>query len=184
MKSRVGRYPTPKRPVFVSYVFDDGGREDAGYKGSTGDCVTRAIAIATRLPYQQIYDALNALGKSERPSKRQRGRSNARTGVYRTTYHQYLTSLGWNWTPTMFIGQGCKVHLRADELPQGRLVVALSKHIVAVIDGVIHDTDDPSRGGTRCVYGYFQHDASSNRSLDQLPSRLRMTAIAAFKGKL
>jgi hypothetical protein len=57
----------------------------------------------------------------------------------------------------MFIGQGCKVHLRADELPKGRLVVALSKHIVAVIDGVIHDTDDPSRGGTRCVYGYFQN---------------------------
>jgi hypothetical protein len=24
-----------------------------------------------------------------------------------------------------------------------------------VIDGVIHDTFDPSRGGTRCVYGYW-----------------------------
>ena len=60
----------------------------------------------------------------------------------------------------MFIGQGCKVHLRADELPKGRLVVALSKHIVAIIDGVIHDTGDPSRGGTRCVYGYFQNNAA------------------------
>jgi hypothetical protein len=107
-------------------------------------------------PISGGIDALNALGKNERPSKRRRGQSNARTGVYRTTYHQYLTSLGWKWTPTMFIGQGCKVHLRADELPKGRIVVALSKHIVAVIDGVIHDTDDPSRGGTRCVYGYFQ----------------------------
>ena len=55
----------------------------------------------------------------------------------------------------MAIGQGCKVHLRADELPTGRLIVAVSKHITAVIDGVIHDTHDCSRSGTRCVYGYF-----------------------------
>jgi hypothetical protein len=25
-----------------------------------------------------------------------------------------------------------------------------------VIDGVVHDTHDPRRGGTRCVYGYYQ----------------------------
>jgi hypothetical protein len=25
------------------------------------------------------------------------------------------------------------------------------------IDGVIHDTHDPSRNGTRFVYGYWQH---------------------------
>jgi len=24
-----------------------------------------------------------------------------------------------------------------------------------VLDGVIHDTHDPSRGGRRCVYGYW-----------------------------
>jgi hypothetical protein len=60
---------------------------------NSGNCYRHAM------PYQQIYDALNVLGKNERPSKRRRGQSNARTGVYRTTYHQYLTSLGWKWTP-------------------------------------------------------------------------------------
>jgi hypothetical protein len=55
----------------------------------------------------------------------------------------------------MQIGSGCKVHLRDGELPTGRLVVFVSKHYTAVIDGVIHDTYDPSRAGTRCVYGYF-----------------------------
>jgi hypothetical protein len=64
--------------------------------------------------------------------------------------------LGWVWTPTMQIGSGCTVHLRADELPPGRLVVSVSKHLTAVIDGVIHDTHDCSRRGTRCVYGYWQ----------------------------
>jgi hypothetical protein len=55
----------------------------------------------------------------------------------------------------MRVGSGCRVHLRADELPPGRLIVRVSKHVAAVIDGVIHDTFDCSRGGTRCVYGYF-----------------------------
>lgn len=140
----------------MKYVFDDGGREAAGYKGKAGDCVTRAIAIATGKPYQEAYDAINALGENERTGKRKRGTSNARTGVYKQTKKRYLESIGWKWTPTMFIGQGCKVHLKAEELPAGRIVVALSKHSCAVIDGVIHDTHDPSRNETRCVYGYFK----------------------------
>jgi len=59
----------------------------------------------------------------------------------------------------MAIGQGCKVHLRAEELPPGRLVVQVSKHVTAVIDGVIYDTHDCSRGGTRCVYGLWRKEA-------------------------
>jgi hypothetical protein len=72
-------------------------------------------------------------------------------------YDRYLVDHGWTWTPTMKIGQGCTVHLRAEELPSGRLIVRVSRHMCAVIDGVIHDTHDPSREGTRCVYGYWSH---------------------------
>ena len=36
------------------------------------------------------------------------------------------------------------LHLRDQELPPG-LIVAVTKHIVAVIDGVIHDTHDCSQ---------------------------------------
>jgi hypothetical protein len=139
----------------LPYVFDDGGRKAAGYKGKTGDCVTRAIAIATGKPYQEVYDAINALAANERTGKRKRGRSSSRTGVYGTTQRKYLASIGWKFTPTMQIGSGCKVHLAKGELPMGRLIVSVSKHTTAVIDGVIHDTHDCSREGTRCVYGYF-----------------------------
>jgi hypothetical protein len=66
-----------------------------------------------------------------------------------------MKELGFTWTPTMTIGSGCTVHLRADELPSGRLVCSVSNHNVAVIDGVIHDTYDCSRKGSRCVYGYW-----------------------------
>ena len=81
--------------------------------------------------------------------------SSARNGVFRQTCQRVLESLGWRWIPTMKIGAGCRVHLKAAELPAGRLIVRCSKHTTAVIDGIIHDTYDPSRAGTRCVYGYF-----------------------------
>ncbi|HEY0308112.1 MAG TPA: hypothetical protein VGB94_08125 [Acidobacteriaceae bacterium] len=139
----------------MEFIFHDGGRATAGYKGRTGDCVTRAIVIATGKTYQEVYDELNRLAQAECVSKRKKKRSNSRTGVYRQTYQRYLESLGWQWTSTMSIGSGCQIHLRASELPQGPLLVKVSRHLTAVIDGVLYDTYNCSRGGTRCVYGYF-----------------------------
>jgi hypothetical protein len=140
----------------IQLVINDGGREAAGYRGKAGDCVTRAIAIATGLPYQEVYAMVNAASIGERTGKRKRGVSSARTGVYKQTTRKVMQGLGWQWTPTMQIGSGCKVHLRADELPTGRLIVTLSGHVAAVIDGVLHDTFNCSRDGTRCVYGYWR----------------------------
>jgi hypothetical protein len=54
---------TGMAPGRIEHVFNDGGRSAAGYKGSTGDCVVRAIAIATCKPYTEVYDALKALAK-------------------------------------------------------------------------------------------------------------------------
>lgn len=139
----------------MKFVKNDGGRADAGFKGSAGDCAVRAISIATGTPYQEVYDAINALGSKERTGRRKRGTSNARTGVYKGAVHKYMASIGWAWTPTMQIGSGCKVHVRSEELPTGRLVLNLSRHYAAVIDGALHDTHDCSRDGTRCVYGYW-----------------------------
>ena len=136
----------------MHYEFNDGGRALAGYKGVTGDCAVRAIAIATEMPYQVVYDTINKIGAAERTK---RGRSNARTGVYKSAVRTYMATLGWTWTPTMSIGSGCRVHLRPEELPAGRIIVSLSRHYAAVIDGVLHDNHDCSRAGTRCVYGYW-----------------------------
>jgi hypothetical protein len=136
-------------------VYDDGGRQAAGFKGEADDCVTRSIAIATAQPYLEVYGALNQEAKRERPRAKGR-RSSARTGMFKSTYRRYLERLGWRWQPTMQIGGGCQVHLRVGELPPGRLLVQVSRHLTAVINGVIHDTHDPGRGGTRCVYGIWR----------------------------
>lgn len=140
----------------MRFEYNDGGRAAAGYKGEAGDCGARAIAIATRRPYQEVYDAINVLAKRERRGKRKRKISTARDGVYVQTMHRYMEQIGWEWVPTMRIGSGCTVHMREDELPAGRLILRVSKHYCAVIDGIICDTYDPSREGTRCVYGYWK----------------------------
>lgn len=137
------------------WIYDDGGRKDAGYRGDTGDCVTRAIAIATQDDYQRVYAILHGLARDRGATGR---KASPRNGVARKDYDRYLTAIGWTWTPTMGIGTGCTTHLTADELPSGRIIARLSRHLCAVIDGVVHDTFDPSRDGTRCVYGYWKED--------------------------
>lgn len=139
----------------MDFIKNDGGRAAAGYKGLTGDCACRAIAIAAEMPYQEVYDLILRFAKEEKPSKTRRGISHPRTGVHMVTMKAVMEHLGWYWVPTMGIGTGTTTHLRKHELPRGRIVVRLSRHFAAVLDGVVHDTYRPDRGGQRAVYGYW-----------------------------
>lgn len=159
----------------MKWVYDDGGREAAGYKGAAGDCCARAFAIAMQRPYREVYDEfakINAgqMGRSRR-AKAQRGKRSARNGVFVTCagFKRWLKEQGWEWVPCMKIGQGCTVHLADGELPMGRIVARVSRHVCAVIDGVVRDTWDPQRTtvyfdsegnrthtSERCVYGYYR----------------------------
>jgi hypothetical protein len=144
----------------MKFQYNDGGRAAAGYKGKTGDCVARSIAIAANLSYQEIYDRLAQGNADQRKSKRSSkatGKNTASHGisVKRKWFKDYMEELGFKWVSTMGIGTGCKVHLKEEELPKGRIIVALSKHYAAIIDGVLNDTYEETRGGTRCVYGYW-----------------------------
>lgn len=145
-----------KRKKEDRWQFHDGGRKDAGFKGKAGDCFVRAVAIASEREYGDVYRAVGAAAKKEKPSKRRRGMSAPRTGVHSVTARSFMAEMGWTWVPTMTIGSGCKTHLRHDELPKGRIIARLSRHYVAVVDGVVLDTYDCTREGTRCVYGYWK----------------------------
>lgn len=164
----------------ATWVYNDGGRSNYFNGKGVGDCVARAITIASGMDYKEVYDALAEGQAGQRVMKRARRRfvynhttkrmamqdgkikytKTAQHGinVKRKWFKDLMHEWGFSWSPCMQIGQGCKVHLRADELPAGRLVVAVSKHYTCVIDGVIHDTYDCSRGGTRCVYGYWVYN--------------------------
>jgi hypothetical protein len=150
----------------------DGGRAAAGFVGTTGDCVVRSVAIASGRPYREVYEALSEGCKTQRVTKRGKAKASARDGVNvtRKWFKDYMAAAGFVWVPTMQIGTGCRVHLVKGELPMGRLVVSVSKHYTAVVDGVIYDTHNPQRRihwrnaatgqiervSERCVYGYWQ----------------------------
>ena len=140
----------------MRFKYSDGGRSKYFKAEHVGDCVCRAICNATGKDYKEVYDMLNAECKvTNLPKKRRSNTNSARNGVYRKTYQKVLEKLGWVWHPTMTIGSGCKVHLRRRELPNGVLIVSVSKHLTCVKNGVLYDTYDCSREGTRCVYGYY-----------------------------
>lgn len=142
----------------IPFTYNDGGRSAAGFKGHTGDCFVCAATIASGLTYQFIYDLVIKESARERTNTKHRKgrRSHPRTGVFRATAERVLTRLGFEKVSVMTVGSGCTTHLRSDELPPtGKIVVNLSKHFAAVIDGTLMDTHDCSRRGTRCVYSYW-----------------------------
>jgi hypothetical protein len=144
----------------ICFIKNDGGRSDSGYVGRAGDCATRAIAIVTNRPYFKVYSELAWINMSmpKTRGRRTAGIHSAAHGIYTSSvlFRRYMIDLGFTWIPTMGIGTGCRVHLRSDELPKGRIIVKVSNHLAAVIDGVLHDIYDCSRNGTRCVYGYWR----------------------------
>ena len=126
--------------------YDDGGRSKYFAASKVGDCVTRAVAIVTQQDYKEVYDVIHDIvGYSPR------------NGVRKKDVKKVMAAFGGKWHSCMTIGSGCKTHLEDGEIPMhGRIVCSVSKHLVAVIDGVIHDTFDASRNGNRCVYGYWE----------------------------
>ena len=131
----------------IGYRYDDGGRAAAGYRGKTGDCVVRAIAICAREDYRSVYGTMaehmkangyaasgNAYATRERSRKapRRRGQLTARR-----VQDRVLASYGFT-----------KVSLLAGERPTyteahrryGDCVVGTTKHVVAIVGGALRDT--------------------------------------------
>jgi hypothetical protein len=78
--------------------------------------------------------------------------------VFKRVAKKYIEEIvGWQWIATMSIGSGCRVHVKADELPNNdTIILNLSKHFACVKNGELYDIFDCSREGTRCVYGYWK----------------------------
>lgn len=139
----------------LPWIYNDGGRAKAGFKGGANDCVCRSIAITTNQDYKEVYNEINSMA-FDYHRKHGGEPSHARTGIQSKLTREIMKQFGFDWHPTMLIGSGCTVHLRIGDLPhRGRLICSVTRHVVAIIDGWIHDTHDPSRNGTRCVYGYW-----------------------------
>lgn len=125
----------------LPFVETDGGRWATGRfkRRYTGDCVTRALAIAEDLPYMLVY---RELGR-----RMQRfGRKGAGNGVYGVVYEPMLREAGY----TCEVFRGVTL-INADLPTKGTLIVHAkargangrmrhASHLFTIIDGVIHDT--------------------------------------------
>lgn len=127
----------------MAYVYNDGGRTDAGYKGTAGDCGARAMAIALDLYYQAAYDELAQANKDAGGAK------SARNGIMKDVYSKVLERHGWVWHPApKFVGR--KAY--ASDMPEGTVIARMAGHFVCIIDGVVQDTFDCSH---KMVYGFW-----------------------------
>ena len=108
------------------------------------------------MDYKKIYNHINHLEKTIKVCKNEIGGS-AREGVRPRVYKHYLEKeLNFKWVSLCRIGQKEKTHLKTSELPKNKtLILRLSNHLTCVKNGILYDTYDCSREGTRIVYGYW-----------------------------
>jgi hypothetical protein len=104
----------------MPWIYDDGGRSAARFRGRAGDCAARFTAIAAEIGCCDVRDAPGVAVQRERPRAVPR-RSSPRIGVATSAIRRLLAELGSTGMPTMGIGSGCWAHLRGDELAAGRL---------------------------------------------------------------
>lgn len=144
----------------LPWTEDDGGRAAAGFGGTAGDCVVRAICIALGQDYEATYTDIMALAAAS-PAK----------GVCTSVLRPYLGQRGWGFH---YVG---RKPLNAANLPQQpRLIVSLNQHVAAIVDGVVRDTYSSAGKGQRKFYGYFA-PASEAAVVDEDPrvKRARIT---------
>lgn len=140
----------------MQWVRDDGGRARAGYPDDhdRGDCVTRAIAIALKLPYREVYDAMNERARQGHGDYTGRGkRRSAVTGMAAFEYGPWLRERGWRYVS---LPPGATFF----DLPmRGRLLVSMHRHLCCLVDGVLYDTGDCSQRGFAKINGYWRQTA-------------------------
>lgn len=127
----------------MDFVYSDGGRAAAGYKGTAGDCGARAMAIALGLDYKAVYKELAQANADHGRAK------SARNGMNKDIYSEVLKRHGWVWKPApKFVGRKA----RCSDMPAGTVIAKQAHHFVAVIDGIPHDIWDCTH---KMVYGYW-----------------------------
>lgn len=143
----------------MKFIYNDGGRSKYFKATNVGDCAVRAICNATGKDYKEVYNSINRLAKTEKVTILKQGVSSARDGVYKESMSKYIEDeLGWKWHSCCNFGSSKRTHLTESEVPSGTIIARLSKHFTCVKDGVLYDTYDCSRGGTRMIYGYWSKD--------------------------
>lgn len=125
-----------------NWVKDDGGRAEAGYASIYGDCMYRSLAIAAQMPFIAARTLIVEAIRLERAAAPRAPTMK----LMMTAQPKVMEALGWPRTVVRQKGQP-RQWLEPEQLPLGRLVVLVGggSHFLAVIDRVVHDSQEPSR---------------------------------------
>lgn len=139
----------------MKHVYNDGGRKEAGYKGSARDCVCRSISIATGLSYKEVYSVL------ARMNKRVTGRKSARNGIHTGMewFKELMEIWGFEWhqAPSFYV-------YNFNHFPKrGTFIVDMPSHYTVVMAGEIHDTYDPRVLRNQAIKGYWKKKRYPNK---------------------
>ena len=133
----------------IDYQYDDGGREAAGYRGRTGDCVVRAIAVCARQDYRAVYLTMaehmkrngyaasgNAYAIRERNRKAPRRKGQI---AARRVQDRVLELYGFR---KVRLPAGARPTFTEGRRRYGDCIVGTTKHVAAVVEGALRDTFD------------------------------------------
>lgn len=128
------------------WIQTDAGRATSKRKAQRNDCTVRALAIARKLPYDTAYDILKAAGRVS-------GRG--------FDFAQWINDQPWATKLSFPAVKGKRRMTPAQfcqDYPAGVYILRAAKHVIAVCDGVLHDTFENSPD--RCIYGAWRITSS------------------------
>jgi hypothetical protein len=129
--------------TLLPFVYDDGGRRDAGFpaldmapESPHGDCATRALAIATGTPYAEMYARVDAVGAQLEPEWH-----GPDGGIPMLLQREYMAALLPGWV-CRYAPQ--RARLTSRFVPDAPACIAVfrspkMKHWAAVVDGRLRD---------------------------------------------
>ena len=137
------------RTPTLRYVYDDGGRKDAGFKGDTGDCAVRAIAIVSGRPYIEVYRTMAAEMKAAgysasgnayatRENKRKAPRKRGQLTAVKVQ-EKVMRMFGLE---KVKLPAGAKPTFAEAHATHGNCVARTAKHVAALKDGALRDLWD------------------------------------------
>lgn len=124
--------------VHGKFVLTDAGRSGSRRPKQKLDCTVRAYAVAASISYDEAYELLASAG-------RQSGKRFRMQAFFEQ--HKPFAKLSFpavKGQPRMNVSKFCETY------PQGTYVIKTAKHVMAVVDGVLHDDMAPAWG--KCVY--------------------------------
>ena len=138
----------------LRYERNDGGRKDSGRRGTAGDCLVRAIAIITGLPYGDVYRRCAAMyaaaGYKRSGNAGALGRKRKGQRSVNRVQDDILHAFGFRRAA---LPTGSKPTYSEALAQYGACIARTTRHFAALKDGALQDSFD---GRTYLWEGYRQ----------------------------